>query len=187
MHPCSARSDTTARFRLSRSLAFLFPLLLLAACDKQDSATPEASPTPTSTPSPTPTSAATTPGAALDLGALLERDNPIRVLDYYAAALAAEEWSSAARAWGEETGMTGEKLKAEFGGKGLVALGIVEGQADAAAGSLFYQAPVILRFGDGEERPGIITLRRVNNVDGATAEQLRWHIAGSSFEANPQT
>lgn len=192
MHPCSARSDTPAPFRLSRNLAFLFPLLLLAACDKQDSTTPEASPTPTSTPSPTPTSAtptsaATTPGTALDLGALLERDNPIRVLDYYAAALAAGEWSSAARAWGEETGMTAEKLKAEFGGKGLVALGIVEGQADAAAGSLFYQAPVILRFGDGEERPGIIILRRVNNVDGATAEQLRWHIAGSSFEANPQT
>ena len=45
------------------------------------------------------------------------------------------------------------------------------------------QAPVILRFGNGEERKGTIVLRRVNNVDGATDEQLRWHIERSSFDS----
>ena len=171
MHPCST---------VYRNLAFALPLLLLAACNQQDTTAP--APSPTTTPAATPQSPTQSPG--LDLGALIERKDPARVLDFYAAALAAGEWATAARAWGESTGMTGEKLQAEFGGKGPVALGIADGQADGAAGSLFYQAPVILRFGNGDERKGTIALRRVNDVDGASDEQLRWHIDRSSFEAN---
>jgi hypothetical protein len=163
--------------RSGSRLALALPLLLLAAgCDRQDAANAEASPTPTPT-----TTAAPSPG--LDLGALIERKNPARVLDFYAAALAAGEWATAARAWGEAFGMTGDKLKAEFGGKGSVTLGISGGLADGAAGSLFYEAPVIVRFGNGEERKGTITLRRVNDVEGASDEQLRWHIERSSFES----
>lgn len=165
MRPCST---------LYRKLPLVLPLLLAAAaCDRQEADAPAPSPTP----------AATSPSPGLDLGALIERNNPTRVLDFYASAVAAGEWATAARAWGEDSGMTGEKLQAEYGGKGSVTLGIASGQADGAAGSLFYQAPVILRFGNGEERKGTITLRRVNDVEGASEEQLRWHIARSSFDS----
>lgn len=174
MHPCSTRSGSA----LGRRLPFLLPLLALAAaCDQQEAAAP--SPSPTTAP------AATAASPGLDLGALIERKNPARVLDFYAAALAAGEWATAARAWGEDSGVTGEKLQAEFGGKGSVQLGLLDGQADGAAGSLHYQAPVILRFGNGEERKGTIALRRVNDVDGASEEQLRWHIERSVFDTAP--
>ena len=157
--------------RLSAAL----PLLLLAtACDRQEAA----SPSPTEMPAP----AAARTGAPLDLGALIERKDPARVLNFYAAALAAGEWKSAAHAWGEASGMTPQKLEAEFGGKGRVTLGLLDGQAEGAAGSLYYEAPVILRFGNGEERKGTITLRRANDVEGASEEQLRWHIERSTFE-----
>lgn len=159
-------------------LSLALPLLLLAtACDRQDAAAP--SPSPTETPAP---AAAVQTGAPLDLGALIERKDPARVLNFYAAALAAGEWKSAARAWGEASGMTPEKLEAEYGAKGPVTLGLMDGKADAAAGSLYYEAPVILRLGNGDERKGTITLRRANDVDGASEEQLRWHIERSTFE-----
>lgn len=160
-------------FRTPQKIAFALPLLLLAACDRQEATPPPA------------TDATSTPAAAspeLDLGALIEQDNPARVLDFYAAGLAAGEWSTAARAWGERNGMTGEKLQAEFGGKGSITLDISEGRTEGAAGSLYYQAPVILRFGNGQARKGMITLRRVNDVEGADQEQLRWHIESSAFD-----
>src|SRR5688572_3298069 len=102
--------------------------LLAAGCDGQDTA-PTASPTETSTPTSTPAP------VALDLGALIERQDPDRVLRYYAAALAAGDWPAAARAWGERSGVTADALKAEYGGKGPVSLDIAKGATEGAAGS----------------------------------------------------
>lgn len=49
------------------------------------------------------------------------------------------------------------------------------GDQEGAAGSIYYTAPVTIV--DGPRRmAGIVTLRRVNDVPGATAEQLRWHL-----------
>ncbi|MBU2151226.1 MAG: MliC family protein [Alphaproteobacteria bacterium] len=54
------------------------------------------------------------------------------------------------------------------------------GQIEGAAGSLFVEVPVVLygRYATGGEyhASGKATLRRVNNVPGATAEQLKWRI-----------
>jgi membrane-bound inhibitor of C-type lysozyme len=62
-------------------------------------------------------------------------------------------------------------LHAQTGGPGPI---------EGAAGSLFVEVPVVLygRFVTGGEyhASGKATLRRVNNVPGATAEQLRWRI-----------
>jgi hypothetical protein len=54
------------------------------------------------------------------------------------------------------------------------------GQIEGAAGSLYVEVPVV-RYGavkDGRSFSvkGAVTLRRVNDVPGATAEQRRWHI-----------
>lgn len=62
-------------------------------------------------------------------------------------------------------------LHAQTGGPGPI---------EGAAGSLFVEVPVVLygRFATGGEyhASGKATLRRVNNVPGATAEQLKWRI-----------
>lgn len=61
------------------------------------------------------------------------------------------------------------------------------GRVEGAAGSLFVDVPVVLygRYATGAEyhASGKATLRRVNDVPGATAEQLKWRI--EKIEATP--
>ncbi|WP_235538746.1 hypothetical protein [Sphingomonas sp. Root710] len=70
---------------------------------------------------------------------------------------------------------------AMFDGLGQVSVAIPDGTAEGAAGSLYYTAPVTITADDRDGRPvrmeGTATLRRVNDVDGASPEQLRWHFA----------
>lgn len=53
-------------------------------------------------------------------------------------------------------------------------------RVEGAAGSLYAEVPVTLTGetigGEAFKRTGTITLKRVNDVPGATPEQLRWHI-----------
>lgn len=55
------------------------------------------------------------------------------------------------------------------------------GQVEGAAGSLYVEVPVVTygRLADGQafHRSGKVTLRRVNDVPGATPAQLRWRIS----------
>ena len=153
-----------------RSLILTIALLPLASgCDQQKASPPDPTATVPSAPSPPP----------LDVGALEERIDPNRVLLYYAAALAAGDWQAAARAWGAGSSVTAATLQAAYGDKGSIILQPGTGENDGACGSLYYEAPVALRLGKAE-RTGTITLRRVNNVDGASPDQLRWHIERST-------
>ncbi len=67
-----------------------------------------------------------------------------------------------------------------FAGLDPITVAIPDGEGDAGAGSLFYIAPVTITSSDADGRPirfeGEARLRRVNDVDGATPEQLRWHF-----------
>jgi hypothetical protein len=182
--------------------AYLTLMFALAACDKQpDTPQPPQSPptvvieptapppVETGTPFPEPTAAkpAPEPAASLDKGALNERRDPQRVLRFYAAALAARDWTAAAKAWGEGSGVTGRTLKAAYDRPTPPRLQVGKGEGDAGAGSQFYEAPVTLRFGaDGPAERGSLFLRRVNDVDGATPGQLRWHIERSTIGAGDQ-
>lgn len=158
-------------------------VMALAACggDKpaaEPSETPTqaplvVAPAPESTPAPVPTAR---PAPRLDSAALQDRSNPDRLLRYYAAALHARDWAAASRAWGAGSGVTAATLKAAYDRPERPTLEVGKGEGDAGAGSLFYEAPVVLRFGDGPPERGTLSLRRVNDVDGATPEQLRWHI-----------
>lgn len=55
------------------------------------------------------------------------------------------------------------------------------GEVEGGAGSLYVEVPVViygrLKSGPEYHRSGSATLRRVNGVDGATPDQLRWRIA----------
>jgi len=57
---------------------------------------------------------------------------------------------------------------------------IADGTIERAAGSSFYSAPIAITGSDGAGRAvrieGEAVLRRVNDVDGATPAQLRWHF-----------
>jgi hypothetical protein len=63
------------------------------------------------------------------------------------------------------------------------------GSGDAGAGSLYYTAQATLSGLTRQGRPyrlqGPVILRRVNDVDGATPEQLRWHIDSADLKAVP--
>lgn len=167
-----------------RSLSILALVAVLAACNR-DKPAPEASETPSpraeapaaapSKPAPTPTPSASAE-PKLDSAALHDRGDPDRLLRAYAAALHARDWAAASRAWGAGSGVTAATLKAAYDRAERPSLEVGKGRQEGAAGSLYYEAPVTLRFGDAPPETGTLTLRRVNDVDGASPEQLRWHI-----------
>ena len=55
-----------------------------------------------------------------------------------------------------------------------------KGESEGAAGSLYYTAPVTVTDGTRVLK-GDVVLRRVNDVPGATEEQLRWHIESTTL------
>jgi hypothetical protein len=63
------------------------------------------------------------------------------------------------------------------------------GAIEGAAGSLYVQVPVViygrLKSGEPVHMNGPMTLRRVNDVPGSSAEQRRWHIASSGLKPSP--
>lgn len=119
--------------------------------------------------------------AGLDSRALTERRDPERLLRYYTNAIRVGDWAAAARAWSLDAQMTPEKLEAEFGGQAGPKLAVGKGDVEGAAGSLYYEAPLVVDFADGRpSKRGTIVLRRVNDVPGASEEQLYWRIERTS-------
>ncbi|TYC86257.1 hypothetical protein [Novosphingobium sp. BW1] len=165
--------------------------LLLAGCESKG---PEAIPSDGATnvgsellvPDMIPTDAAT--GAVnggiandLDMEALTERRDPERLLRYYTSAIRLGDWIDAAKAWSLDAQMSPEKLRDEFGGKAGPKIAVGKGDIAGAAGSLYYEAPIVVDFADGRpSRRGTIVLRRVNDVPGASEEQLNWRIERTS-------
>jgi len=115
-----------------------------------------------------------------DESALAARD-PARVLDYYAAALTAGDWQAAARVWAQQADMSAARLQAAYGAPPVRAMRFDAGTTEGAAGSLYHEARFALRREAADEwQHGSVVLRRVNDVPGASEEQLRWHIERST-------
>ncbi|MAM40879.1 MAG: hypothetical protein CL949_20770 [Erythrobacter sp.] len=61
-----------------------------------------------------------------------------------------------------------------------ISVAVGSGRMEGAAGSSYYTAPLDITATDTSGRPvrydGEMILKRVNDVPGATAEQLRWHM-----------
>ena len=72
------------------------------------------------------------------------------------------------------------KFAAMFADLGKITVAVPTGTMEGAAGSSYYTAPVTITATDKDGRPvrieGEAVLRRVNDVPGATAAQLRWHF-----------
>ena len=165
-----------------RGLALVAVVAALAACSQpaQQEAVPAARATdaalaiattaPSATlPSPAKTSAPASPSTSRD---------PARVVVAWATAMSLMQWDHAYLYWGEHgvrSGLTAAQFAAKWGKLINPEFELHSGITEGAAGSSFYTAPIVLIDGQRHVR-GEIVLRRVNDVDGAKPEQLRWHI-----------
>lgn len=81
---------------------------------------------------------------------------------------------------GDQQKWSKQQFATNFAGLKDITVAIPTGTTEGAAGSIYYTAPVTITASDEEGRPirmeGEAVLRRVNNVDGATPAQLRWHF-----------
>ena len=140
-------------------------------------------PTPASPPSsavglaPTPTPQPTQDQAALD-----SRDCRT-VAQAYAEAIARNDFDFAARVWNDPV-IDASRLKARFAGFAVPRIEIKKVEEEGAAGSLYCTVTGVLTDTadpNKKTRSGEIVLKRVNDVPGATADQLRWTIRSSTF------
>jgi hypothetical protein len=108
---------------------------------------------------------------------------PADVIRRYYAAINAREFHRAYALWGDRgaaSGQTFEQFAAGFAGTARVEVDVGEPtRVEPAAGSRYVEVPVVVRAvavsGQGRRFEGTYTLRR-SVVDGAPAEQRRWHI-----------
>ena len=110
--------------------------------------------------------------------------DPQVVVRAWADAVRSRNWPAAYGYWGDHgtrSGKTLAQFTAQWGNlrKPLVVIG--KGDQEGAAGSLYYTVPVTISDG-GKRISGEMVLRRVNDVDGASSEQLRWHIESTTLQ-----
>ena len=110
--------------------------------------------------------------------------NPEQVVVAWAKTMSLKDWGSAYGYWGDHgarTGLTQAQFTAKWAKLTNPEFELHSGSTEGGAGSLYYTAPIVLIDGQRQVH-GEIVLRRVNNVDGASAEQLRWHIETLTIE-----
>jgi len=109
--------------------------------------------------------------------------DPVEVMNVWAKAVELRDWPTVRSYWGDNGARSGLSETA-FAAKwsDLIAPDVTVGAGDqeGAAGSLYYTAPVTITDGKRVIK-GEVVIRRVNDVDGATPEQLRWHIESTTL------
>jgi hypothetical protein len=141
---------------------------------------PTPAPAPPGEPGPTPSSEAS-PDAA------------VAVLQAYCDAIAHKNYAGAFRMWvgkGEATGMSEAAFAQSFAKYDAYDCSFGKpGDAEGAAGSSFITVPAVvtgtLAKGGGFSLRGPMTLKRVNDVPGSSAEQRHWHISTSGLKPRP--
>ena len=116
-----------------------------------------------------------------------------RRLQEYCDAVATKRYRDAFAYWGDggkRSGLTFEQFRASFAKYGAYDCHIGNpGGMEGAAGSSYVTIPLqvtgVLAKGGGFVLEGPVTMRRVNDVDGSTAEQRRWHIESSGLKPRP--
>ena len=168
------------RFRLVSYRPVLLGIgLALAACDGREGAVPAMATGTSEQAAPAaPASAPTETKPPPSPDGLAASRDPHRVVLAWAKAMSLKDWEAAYSFWnegGSRAGMSLDQFRTRWSKIENPQFDIAEGTTEGAAGSLYYTAPIT--FIDGTRRvQGEIVLRRANDVPGATAEQLRWHI-----------
>ena len=115
------------------------------------------------------------------------------VVQTYFALVADKKYAEAWNLWsdgGKASGMSAGDFAASFDKYASYNAEIgAPGEIEGAAGSLYVAVPVVvygkLKTGEPVNMKGQVRLRRVNEVPGATPEQLRWHIAETALKPSP--
>ncbi|WP_315761307.1 hypothetical protein [Sphingomonas sp. Y38-1Y] len=113
------------------------------------------------------------------------------VVRLYYDAINSRDYPVAYAQWGgrgEASGKSYADFAAGFAGTRSVTVRATEPQdVEGGAGSLYATVPVtvdaVLADGKRQRFTGSYVIRRVNNVDGASAEQKRWHIDSAKLKA----
>ncbi|MDO8380357.1 hypothetical protein [Phenylobacterium sp.] len=116
------------------------------------------------------------------------------VVQTYFALIGEKKYAQAWSLWaagGAASGMTAAEFAASFDKYSQYHGNVgAPGQMEGAAGSSYVEVPAIaygrLKTGEPFNLKGPITLKRVNDVPGSTAEQRRWHIQTSGMKPVPQ-
>ena len=198
--------------RLYLTALALVPALTLSSCERAGAPTPEAttqstvaastvepvpvpisSSTRTAEPSPLPTDGINdgypdlTPPKLTAKAAKGEKGARDFLL-YFARAIELKEFD---QAWtmlspGDKQKWSKTAFAAMFADLGKIIVAIPAGTSEGAAGSIYYTSPITITANDKAGRPvrieGESVLRRVNDVDGATPAQLRWHFDHVTLE-----
>ncbi len=165
--------------RAAGAIAWLVLAFGVTGCE-QKAATVPASSARVIAPIPEPEPAPTATRITLDYAAL-DQPDPDRVLRFYASAIATGDWLGAARIWGDGSGVDGPALERRYGRMASPTLLFGTGEIEGGAGSLYYEVSATLTDASGAViGKGKVTLRRVNNVPGATPSQLRWHFGSGT-------
>jgi len=135
------------------------------------------------------TGPATSAVAPDDRTPLIEPKGPIdpksaeaagQVVQHYGALIERSHWLKAEKLWGDID--AARAFATVLGGRyRQVHLEIGKlGDTEGAAGSIYLTEPVVFygrsKAGKDLRLPAEVTLRRVNDVDGSTEAQRRWHI-----------
>ena len=115
------------------------------------------------------------------------------VVQTYYALLGEKKYDQAWKLWsdgGKASGQSAKDFPANFARYETYNAQIgAPGDIDAGAGSLFVEVPVVisatLKTGEPVNMKGVAKLRRVNDVPGATAEQLTWRISEMALKPSP--
>ena len=115
------------------------------------------------------------------------------VVQTYFALVADKKFDDAWKLWsdsGKASGMSAKDFAASFAKFASYNAQIgAPGEIEGAAGSLFVEVPVVVygttKTGEPVNLKGKVRLRRVNDVPGATPEQLSWHIAETALKPSP--
>lgn len=115
-----------------------------------------------------------------------------RLLEY-CDAVATKRYPDAYALWsdnGRASGMSLAQFSDSFAKYAAYDCHIGEpGSTEGAAGSIYVTIPLrvtgVLTRGGGFVLEGPVTMRRVNDVPGSTAEQRRWHISASGLKPRP--
>lgn len=113
---------------------------------------------------------------------------PEDTLQVWADALEARDWETARSVWGESgeaSGMTLEEFEQAYEKYRTIKISLEQGREEGAAGTVYYEAQVSmsgeLQNGDAYRMEGPVLLSRVNDVPGASTEDLQWHIETSDL------
>jgi len=116
-----------------------------------------------------------------------------QVMQLFGGLLEQRKFGEAYRLWsdgGKASGLTAAQFAAAYDKYSEIHSEVGKpGDSEGAAGSIYIDVPFRLygklKSGGTFNLVGPVTLRRVNDVDGSTEEQRRWHIAKSDLDARP--